>query len=61
MAMYFSDEIERVAQGLILANPDPAFRAGVIALAHALGAKRLALSTNAPSLMQLCGFREVTP
>ncbi len=58
--MWFPDDIERVAQALILSNPDPNFRAGVAALAHALGARNVRIRPGAPTLAQLADGREVT-
>lgn len=45
--------IERIAQALILSNPDLQFRAGVAVLAHALGADNVRMSPNAPTLTQM--------
>jgi len=51
--MWFASDIERVAQALILSNPDPQFRAGVAALAHALGATNVRIRQGTPTIMQI--------
>lgn len=57
--MWFRDEIERVAQALVLANDDPQFRAGVAALAHALGATNVRIAPGMPTIGQLTSGRRV--
>ena len=42
-SVWCTGDIETIAQAIILSNPNPDFRAGVQALAHALGAKNLRL------------------
>lgn len=59
--MWFADDIERVAQALILSNHDPNFRAGVAALAWALGAKRVTVMPGVPELAQLVSPKERRP
>ena len=58
MSMLLLDDkegLERIAQALILSNPDPMYRAGIAVLAHALGADNVRLSPIAPTLAQLVG------
>lgn len=57
--MWFANEIERVAQALILSNPDPQFRAGVAALAYALGATNVRAKQEIPTIMQIASSQEV--
>ena len=59
--MWFADDIERVAQALILSNHDSSFRAGVAALAWALGAKRVTAMPGVPDLTQLVSPKERRP
>lgn len=42
----------------MLANPDPQFRAGVAALAWALGANRVTVGPHVPDLAQLVSGRK---
>jgi hypothetical protein len=51
--MWFPDDVEKIAQALILANLDPQFRAGVATLAHALGARKVRVSPGTPTVAQI--------
>ena len=58
--MWFAEDIERIAQALIIANPDPMYRAGIATLAHALGAKRV-VAAGLPDVAQMVNGRVSTP
>ena len=60
MSMLLLDDkegLERIAQALLISNDDPMYRAGVIVLAHALGADKVRLSSSAFCLTQLANSR----
>jgi hypothetical protein len=60
MSLWMSDDVEKIAQALILSNSDPNFRAGVAALAHALGARNVRVTPGMPTIAQIVsGRREV--
>ena len=59
MSMWFPDDVEKIAQALIISNPDPQFRAGVATLAHALGAKRITVMQGVPTVAQMVSAGEV--
>jgi hypothetical protein len=59
--MWFAEDIERIAQALIIANPDPMYRAGVATLAHALGARNVRVLPGTPTITQMVsGVEAVT-